>query len=253
MSALLLTGDSREVLAAHGPFDMVLADPPYGDTALAWDTKVRGWEAVALSLLKPTGSMWVFGSMRYFLAEGVPAGFRMAQDIVWEKPNGSGFAADRFKRVHEHAVQFYRADAPWAGVFNSVQREPAPPGANKHVRNSRPDRVAHKGSIGAMAYHDDGMRLVRSIIKAGRAPGAIHSTQKPTSLLEVLIRTSCPPGGLVGDFFAGSGAGGEACLLAGRRYVGAEIDPDMADKARARLAGNLFSAAAIDGASDQGL
>ncbi|WP_235908016.1 DNA methyltransferase, partial [Brucella lupini] len=35
---------------------------------------------------------------------------------------------------------------------------------------------------------------------------AIHPTEKPTSLLEILIRTSCPEGGLVGDWFAGSGA-----------------------------------------------
>jgi site-specific DNA-methyltransferase (adenine-specific) len=39
----------------------------------------------------------------------------------------------------------------------------------------------------------------------------------------------------VGDLFAESGAAGEACRLSGRRYLGCEIDPDMAAKARARL------------------
>ena len=53
--------------------------------------------------------------MRFFMASVEQfrvAKWRYAQDIVWEKHNGSGFHADRFKRVHEHAVQFYRADAP---------------------------------------------------------------------------------------------------------------------------------------------
>ncbi|WP_313103404.1 DNA methyltransferase, partial [Brevundimonas sp.] len=112
MSVLLINGDCRTELPPYGPFDCIIADPPYGDTSLDWDRIVAGWEATALSCLKPTGSMWVFGSLRYFLKTGVPKGWRLAQDIVWEKHNGSGFHADRFKRVHEHAVQLYRADSP---------------------------------------------------------------------------------------------------------------------------------------------
>ena len=42
--------------------------------------------------------------------------------------------------------------------------------------------------------------------------------------------------GLVGDRFAGSGAAEEACRLSGRRYIGCEIDPDMAERARTRIA-----------------
>jgi site-specific DNA-methyltransferase (adenine-specific) len=68
-----------------------------------------------------------------------------------------------------------------------------------------------------------------------------HPTEKPSALLEILIRTSCPVGGLVGDFFAGSGAAGEACALSDRNYIGCEIDPEMAEKARARLAQHLFA------------
>jgi len=64
---------------------------------------------------------------------------------------------------------------------------------------------------------------------------AIHPTEKPSDLLEILIRTSCPPGGLIGDMFAGSGAAGEAAMRAGRNYVGCEIDVEMATKATARL------------------
>jgi site-specific DNA-methyltransferase (adenine-specific) len=231
----------------RGPFDMILADPPYGDTSLAWDQHVRGWEAVAHDLLKPSGSMWVFGSMRFFMATAerfAAAGWRYAQDVVWEKHNGSGFQADRFKRVHEHAIQFYRADAPWSGVWNEVQvtRD----AVQRSVKRKK-GRPAHMGNIDQAPYasEDGGPRIMRSVIPMRSCHGiAIHPTEKPVGLLQLLVRSSCPPGGTVGDLFAGSGAGGEACASAGRSYVGTEIDPVMADKARARLAGNLFGAAA---------
>jgi site-specific DNA-methyltransferase (adenine-specific) len=183
--------------------------------------------------------------MRFFMATAdrfAAAGWRYAQDVVWEKQNGSGWAADRFKRVHEHAVQFYLADAPWGGVFNEVQKTH---GHKKLKVSASRQGAAHAGSIKKGEYVSDGERIMRSVIPLRSCHGhAIHPTEKPVGLLQTLIRTSCPPGGLVGDFFAGSGAGGEAAATAGRKYVGAEVDPDMADKARQRLASNLFGAAA---------
>lgn len=233
MTARLLTGDCRELMMAEGPFDLIIADQPYGDTALSWDSMVPAWMTVALQRLKPTGSLWVFGSMRCLMSMGVPRGLRYAQDIVWEKHNGSGFAKDRFKRVHEHAIQFYRADAPWSGVYNDVQRVPRT-GPDKTGAKRR--QLPHTGKIGVSSYVDDGTRIVRSVVKHPSVRGGPHKTAKPVELLELLIRTSCPPAGLVGDFFAGSGAAGEAARRAGRRYVGCEIDANMAERARALLA-----------------
>ena len=233
----ILTGDCRDLMPAHGTFDKILADPPYGDTSLAWDRRVDGWLTRARNALSPTGSLWVFGSLRSFMATAhhfAEAELRLAQEIVWEKQNGSGFHADRFKRVHELAVQFYRSDVPWRDIYNDIQT--TPDAMARTVR--RKHRPPHMGHIEAGHYvsHDGGPRIMRSVISIRNAHGrAIHPTEKPTALLEILIRTSCPQGGLVGDWFAGSGAAGEACRLSGRRYLGCEIDPAMADKARARL------------------
>lgn len=245
MTVRILQGDCREVMRDEGPFDMIIADPPYGDTALSWDKMVRGWERVAHDRLKPTGSIWVFGSLRFFMLAHRPmraAKLRVTQEIVWEKHNGSGFAADRFKRVHELAVQLIRADAEWRQVYNDVQKV-VRSGPRKTVRSR--GQTAHTGLIGNVGYEDDGSRIVRSVIYAPSCQGkAIHPTEKPVSLLETLIRTSCPGGGLVGDFFAGSGAAGEAAALAGRNYVGCELDESYAAAAEARLSCNLFVQAA---------
>tara|TARA_Y100000310_G_scaffold338946_1_gene430080 strand:- start:404 stop:643 length:240 start_codon:yes stop_codon:yes gene_type:complete len=64
MTVEIITGDCRKIMLERGPFDMILADPPYGDTSLGWDRRVEGWLEKALQSLKPTGSMWLFGSMR---------------------------------------------------------------------------------------------------------------------------------------------------------------------------------------------
>ena len=61
--------------------------------------------------------------------------------------------------------------------------------------------------------------------------GAAHLFEEP-GVLEAVAR-------LVGDWFAGSGAAGEACCFSGRRYLGCEIDPVMARKAGDRIASTL--------------
>lgn len=221
---------------------MILADPPYSDTSLKWDREVEGWVALARESLKPTGSLWLFGSMRFLMMMGQETqdvGLRLAQDIVWEKHNGSGFQNDRFKRVHEHVIQLYRRDAEWRQVFNDVQM--THDSRRRVVR--RKQRPPHMGDIGRGYYEseDGGPRIQRSVIFMRSCHGrAIHPTEKPVGLLEILIRTSCPPGGLVGDWFAGSGAVGEACRMSGRRYIGCEKDRCMADLANQRLGGLLY-------------
>lgn len=242
----ILRDDCRTGLRSYAPFDMLLADPPYGDTSLAWDKRCDGWIEVAGGLIKPTGSMWVFGSMRFFQDMGPrfrTAGWQLAQDVVWEKHNGSAFHADRFKRVHEHAVQYYRAGTAWADVYNDVQT--TPDATARAVRRKK--RPTHFGRIDGAHYVSEGggPRIMRSVIYMRSTHGrAIHPTEKPDSLIEILIRTSCPPGGLVGDMFAGSGAAGEAAMRSARNYVGCEIDHDMATKATDRLAGLLPLSAA---------
>lgn len=243
MKATLIRGDCRTVMRGER-FDLIIADPPYGDTSLSWDRRgrVAGWEEIATKCLLPTGSMWLFGSMRSLMESWQlieDAGWRYAQDIVWEKHNGSAFHADRFKRVHEHVVQFYRDDSPWTKVYNDVQT--TPDATARTVR--RKTRPPHTGHIEAGAYesHDGGPRLMRSVLQVRSCHGrAIHPTEKPVALLEILIRASCPANGLVGDFFAGSGAVAEACSHAGRDYFGAEIDPFFHKAAVDRLKSSLF-------------
>lgn len=56
-----------------------------------------------------------------------------------------------------------------------------------------------------------------------------YPTQKPLGVLRRIVCASCPPGGLVLDFFAGSGTTGAAALASGRRFV-------LVDQAEAAIA-----------------
>lgn len=63
----------------------------------------------------------------------------------------------------------------------------------------------------------------------------VHPTVKPLSLMRWLTRLLCPPAGTILDPFAGSGSGGVAGVLEGRRFVGIERDARYASVARARI------------------
>jgi len=64
-----------------------------------------------------------------------------------------------------------------------------------------------------------------------------HPTEKAVGILTPLVRAYCPRGGLVLDPFAGSGSTCVAAALAGRRYVGIELEAPYCAHAETRLRG----------------
>lgn len=245
MSVRILVGDCREhlrTLANNGEqFDCGIIDPPYGETSLEWDRYVPELPALLLPLIRTTGSIWVFGSMRMFLENADDfEGWRLAQDVVWEKHNGSGFAADRFKRVHEHALHFYRSDAAWGGVYKQPQFTND---ATARVVKKRGQTV-HTGKIKNHTDYrtvDGGPRLMRSVMFArSEHSRAVHPTQKPITIVEPLLLYSCPPGGSVLDPMAGSGTVGVVAQRHGREATLIEANPEYQPVIESRLV-DLFA------------
>ncbi|WTW93655.1 site-specific DNA-methyltransferase [Streptomycetaceae bacterium NBC_01309] len=258
-NVVLYLGDYRDVLPGLGlQPDLIVVDPPYGETDLAWDRWPDGWPGFVAEHTTAR-SMWCFGSLGMFLdhiTEIRAAGWKRSQDIVgreddgtpvisdvnvvWEKHNGSGNATDRFRRVHEHAVLFYRG--PWAETHHDTPLTEATPAQIKRngsaVRTTQPQ---HTGTYGpARRWTETGTRLMRSVIQVPSMKGrAIHETEKPVQLIDPLIRYSCPPDGLVFDPMAGSGAVLDAARQAGRRSVGIERQERYAEAAATRLASQL--------------
>jgi len=222
-------GDCREILPyLHlPPPHVTIADPPYAVTNLEWDQIVEGWPETILG-----NNLWCFGSMRYFMAQEFPT-WKYAQEVVWEKHNGSNFHADRFRRVHEILVQFYRGE--WANVYKETQFTND---ATARTVRKKKRPAHHLGATGDTVYEsiDGGPRMMRSVIYEPSMHGnAIHETQKPVALYYPIIQYSTPVGGLVSEPFAGSASGAIAAIDLKRRYVGCEKDEEKFDIAVDRV------------------
>lgn len=229
---ILYYGDCREILGTFDTTaDCIIADPPYGETSLAWDRWPDRWVTVAAEI---TQSMWCFGSLRMFLERRNDfAYWSLSQEIVWEKHNGATFHADRFRKVHEHVLHWYRGE--WNTIYHKV---PTTADATKRTTR-RKERPTHTGEIANSTHtsEDGGPRLMRSVIQVRSTHGhALHPTQKPIGILAPLIEYSCPPGGTVLDPFAGSGSTGVAAVMTGRRAVLIEADERYCEVAARRLA-----------------
>lgn len=234
----LFLGDYRDADLSDLDATAIITDPPYGETSLDWDRWPSGWLDDACALAP---ALWCFGSMRMFLEHGdefTQAGYRFAQDLVWEKHNGSGLAADRFRRVHEIATHWYHGE--WADVKHKT---PTTADASPRIVRRRESKGEHQGSRGANSYvsEDGGPRLMRSVIPVRSEHGrAVHPTQKPVGIVAPLIEYSTERGDLVLDLFGGSGTTALAARALGRRCVIFEAREDYATSAAKRLSQQTF-------------
>ena len=229
-------GDCAELSFVLGTADAIVTDPPYGETSLEWDSWPEAWTYLASC---HTRAMWCFGSMRMFFehASEFLADWKFSHEIVWEKQNGTGFATDKFRRIHELATFWYRGS--WSDLRHEVPKVPQLSVGNKSSRSR--GQTPHAGKIGPGAYQDDGTRLMTTIqFVQNEQSRAVHPTQKPLGIVAPLIEYSVPPGGTVLDLFAGSGTTLLAAKLAGRKAVGVEAREDYCEAAALRLSQQTF-------------
>lgn len=246
-------GDCREVVInlPDASVDVVLADPPYGETSLGWDARVAGWGNAMRGPLKLAGSLWCFGSMRFFLEERDEfSGWHFSQEIVWEKHNGSGFMTDRFRRVHELLTHWYRGS--WSGVYRSAQFTAD---ATKRTirRKEKPPHFSQGGqwdgerADSRYVSIDGGPRLMRSVLQVRSCHGhALHPTQKPEGIVRPILSYSLPPGGVLLEPFMGSGTGLVIAREMGARAIGIDTQELWCETAAKRLQQSVLPFAAVE-------
>lgn len=231
-------GDCREVLPTLDEQPVaVVADPPYVETANAWDVWPEGWVAAVGAILPASASLWCFGSTRMFLDRRDDfAGWRYGQDQLWVKRNGSGQGSrDRLSRVHEWAIHWYRGT--WGDLHHEWERWRAY--TDKGTVRRAANGAAHRRPDRASAWTDDGTRQPRTVAHVVESPSVRyaqrHPDEKPLAAVLPLVRECTPGGGLVLDPFAGSGTTGVAARILGRRAVLIEADEAMCEIAATRL------------------
>ena len=222
----------------NGCFDMVFADPPYflsnggmtcqnGEMVSVnkgkWD-KSQGleknhqfnldWLLRCQKLLKPNGTIWVSGTMHIIHSIGFAMqqlGFKMLNDIAWEKPNPPPNLSCRY---FTHATEMIL----WAAKSEK----------SKHCFNYELMK----------AENDD--KQMKSVWRFC-PPSSLekkfgkHPTQKPVSLIERCIKASTNKGDFVFDPFAGSSTTGVAAIGLGRQFCAVEFENDFIELSIKRI------------------
>ncbi len=240
----LYRGEALDVLSsiADETVDCVWTDPPYllsngGITRFAgrmvsvdkgeWD-KSRGieadhqfnleWTAECYRILKPTVTIWVSGTLHIYPNVGmalVRNGFRLLNDIIWEKPNPP---PNLGRRTFTHSTEVVL----WASKAKKGSR-------HKYTFNYDEMR------------RENGGKQMKTVWRF-KAPGqdekrfGKHPTQKPIALIDRCLRASTNPGDLVLDPFSGTASTGVAALSIDRRFIGIELSQEFVDIGVERIA-----------------
>lgn len=269
----LVCGDGLDVMRrlADGTFDCIYLDPPFftgrarvGDRGGFDDTWtglaayldwLGAWMAEARRLLKPTGWFWIhldWHSVHYakVRADAVFGMNNFRNEIVWHYTGRRSPAVRRFNQKHDTLLLYAASDAATlAPLFEPWTRDEYVALKRQKVHQDPDGREwiwGHAGRGRSKAYriyldeHVGRGRAVDSvwdipIINTSARERTGWPTQKPEALLRRVVEASSPPGGLVGDFVAGSGTTGVAAYDLGRRFVLAEVDPEAAALALSRL------------------
>ena len=246
MQNTIITGETISEMSKlpAESIDLIFADPPYfmqtsGILNRPEGTEFHGcnddwdkftslneyasfskeWLTHCKRLLKPSGSIWVIGSMQciYTIGSVMQAlGFWFINDIVWQKSNPApNFTGSRLNNSHETLLWAVK-DRHSRFTFNYKTAK---------LLNSG----KQLGSVWTFPVCSGSERLKDS---QGRK---IHSTQKPQALLERIIAISSKLGDTVLDPFGGTMTTAAAAKKLGRKFIMIERNETYCAYGRKRL------------------
>ncbi|GAC1325001.1 MAG: hypothetical protein NVSMB2_23400 [Chloroflexota bacterium] len=179
-------------------------------------------------VLKPSGSLYVhldYREVHYckVLLDAIFGRECFLNEVIWSYDYG-GRTLKRWPPKHDTILVYVRDAAAYYFDADAADRIPymAPGlvGPEKAARGKRPtDSWWH------------------TIVPPGGKERTGYPTQKPLGILRRIVGVSSPPGGLVADFFAGSGTTGVAAAELGRSFILVDSSPDAAQVMAHRLSG----------------
>jgi hypothetical protein len=264
----LLTGNCLELLKLlpDNSVDLVVCSPPYEDRREYGEVDFHKsgyyWVEWALPIfeqcLRVCSGMvcWVIegktDNYRYspvvqiLMAELHNRGYALRRPLFYKRQGvpGSG-GPDWFRGDTEHVVcaQRFAGRLPWSN--NTAMGHPpvCPPGGNPS--NRLPDGTRTEGR----AYVPPDICNPGNVIDCGAAGGGnmghplAHENEAPfpEDIPEWLIRSACPPGGLVADIFNGSGTTTAVARKLGRYGLGFDLRASQTEIAAKRCSDPVYS------------
>lgn len=174
-------------------------------------------------------------------------GWYLRSDIIWSKPNPMPESVtDRPTKAHEYIFLLSKSATYY--YDHEAIKEPTPEdsgwakqrarGVDTWLYNGTPERVAVTGQeIDASTFGTIGSRNKRSVWEVATKPyKEAHFATYPSELIKPCILAGSREGDVVLDPFLGSGTTAMVALIAGRDFVGIELNPNYAAMAERRIA-----------------
>lgn len=205
-------------------------------------------------LLADTGSIWVHldwhvGHYVKIVLDEVFGKDNFRNEIAWHYSGWNKQLRASFEKRHDVILYYSKTDSPyfasyfeqWASKEEYVKKRKqkvlvdhdrreyvlSDAGGGQRIKRYL-DEVMHEGVVVDDVWHLD--KLNNS---AGESVG--YATQKTESLLSRVIQAGSPEGGLVADFFLGSGTTAATAEKMGRRWIGSDLGKPSTMITRKRL------------------
>lgn len=247
--------------------DIIISDPPYNigkDFGINKDNMELNdylkwcdlWINECIRVLKPTGSMFIYGFSEILAHISVRVELPKRW-LIWHYTNKSVPSYNGWQRSHESILYIWKntpifnrdnVRVPYSDTFlkNAAGKKRPKSNTARFGGKEETTYTAHEnGALPRDVFTDistlaGGAGRERYFLYQGKVyPGKEiknfpvddcikHPTQKPSKLTERLIK-SCRPseGGMVVIPFGGSGTEGVVCKRLGIDFVGFEINPDF--------------------------
>jgi len=246
-------GDCLEVMKQipDGSIDAIITDPPYGTTACKWDSVIPFdlmWEQLN-RITKTNSAIVLFGSEPFSSALRMSNIKNYKYDWIWHKNMGGGFATAKKLPMKRHEIIsiFYNKLPTYNPQFQDYSdstkkrfKDGEKVNRIKQLSNSTNqinNGLSFEGEQGIelkRGKYPESVQFFKNVPNANRV--RLHPTQKPTALMEYLIKTYTNEKETVLDFTMGSGSTGVACININRNFIGIEMDDNYFDIATKRLA-----------------
>lgn len=235
--------------------DIIIADPPYNlsksgewkwDNSISlsgmggnWNITNENWDNMSLEdyfnftlawlteakrILKPTGSMWIFGTYHNIGIINIACqmlGIEIINEVVWYKKNAfPNLSGRRLTASHETILWTHSGGKKRNYYFDY-----------EYSKNGDFSDDALK-SVGKQ------MRTVWDLSnnkKSDELKYGKHPTQKPIKVLTRMIKISSKPDDVLLTPFAGAGSECVAAKITGRHYIGFELEKEYCEIAEKRL------------------
>lgn len=234
-------GDCLELmpkLIEDKSIDMIFCDLPFGTTQCKWDSVIdlpKLWSEYE-RIIKDNGVILLFAQAPFDKVLGASNLQLLKYEWIWEKTQATGHlnAKKMPMKAHENILVFYK-NLPTYNYQKTTGHKPIN-SYTKYVKTQNNTEIygEMKQEISGGGETD---RYPRSVLTfaSDKQKSKLHSTQKPLSLIEYMIKTYTNEGDLILDNTCGSGTTGLGAKNLKRDYIMMEQDPDIYEIACKRL------------------